>query len=316
MLKMRAPIWVLACVMALGFAGGHGGGDSNTVPALPVVEQQQNQHKESCPLDLSDELFGGVEEACGEGRTLERSRCCPVLAAWLYAAHARTALQPSAAPPLSSPAADQMMPVLPDDSQACVNSLQSSLAARGIHIPRPNATCDAILCFCGIRLHQLTSLTCPTAFNVSSPGSLQHRNASAPTSAVRALASNCTDPSFQGCTQCLRALDKLKGRQGRNGGISERTSRMYNRDCELMGLTWLLAKNKTAYIPTVSAVLRAVMYTDHPLRESQCSPDQENMPLAVDSDELQQSAATTPTMPLLLPLLPLLLMLLPGLKGF
>ncbi|KAH0855086.1 hypothetical protein HID58_020498 [Brassica napus] len=34
---------------------------------------------------------------------------------------------------------------------------------------------------------------------------------------------------------------------------------MHNKDCVLMGLTWLLAKNRTAYFPTVTSVLRAVM---------------------------------------------------------
>ncbi|GLJ32569.1 hypothetical protein SUGI_0655060 [Cryptomeria japonica] len=265
------------------------GDSSNTIPALPVVEQPHK--KETCRLDLSEELFGGVKEACGEGKSLDRSRCCPVLAAWLYAAHARTALQPSAAPPLSSDSASAaQLPVLPDDSQACVNSLESSLSSRGIHIPRPNATCDAIMCFCGIRLHQLTSLTCPTALNFTAP--LQHHNASAarPPSVLQALQSNCTDPSYEGCTRCLKTLDKLKGKPEK-GGISERTNRMYTRDCELMGLTWLLAKNKTAYIPTVSAVLRAVMYSTHPPRQSHCSPDQENMPLALDSIQLYKSSA-------------------------
>lgn len=82
---------------------------------------------------------------------------------------------------------------------------------------------------------------------------------------------------------------QLKG-EGRNGtkgdkegGDGDRASKMLGRDCQLMGLTWLLARNKTAYIPTVSAVLRAIMYSAHPPRESTCSPDQENMPLAVDS---------------------------------
>lgn len=58
----------------------------NTVPAYPVQTEAQ-----SCRLDLSAELFGGVGEACG--RNLDRSRCCPVLAAWLFAAHARSALE-------------------------------------------------------------------------------------------------------------------------------------------------------------------------------------------------------------------------------
>lgn len=65
---------------------------------------------------------------------------------------------------------------------------------------------------------------------------------------------------------------------------------MFNRDCQLMGLTWLLTRNKTAYIPTVSAVLRAIMYSAHP-HESKCSPDQENMPLAVDSLQFDQGKA-------------------------
>lgn len=67
---------------------------------------------------------------------------------------------------------------------------------------------------------------------------------------------------------------------------------MLNRDCQLMGLTWLLARNKTAYIPTVSAVLRAIMYSAHP-HESKCSPDQENMPLAVDSLQFEKSYASS-----------------------
>lgn len=54
----------------------------NTVPAFPVQNGPQ-----TCRLDLSAELFGGVREACGQN--LDRSRCCPVLAAWLFAAHAR-----------------------------------------------------------------------------------------------------------------------------------------------------------------------------------------------------------------------------------
>lgn len=69
---------------------------------------------------------------------------------------------------------------------------------------------------------------------------------------------------------------------------------MLSRDCQLMGLTWLLARNKTAYIPTVSAVLRAIMYSAHPPHESKCSPDQENMPLAVDSLQFDKTDSSSP----------------------
>ncbi|XP_068639507.1 uncharacterized GPI-anchored protein At4g28100-like [Aristolochia californica] len=248
----------------------------NTVPAFPV----QNRAL-ICRLDLSDELFGGVADACGGN--LDRSRCCPVLAAWLFAAHARTALQIPAQAQASSD-----MPMMPDDSQKCVESLRSSLQRRNIHLPQPNATCDTILCFCGIRLHQISSLSCPAAFNVSS-----YRNAT-PTAAVKILERNCKNSSYAGCTRCLESLGKLTGGVNGTTGGNERARKMFSRDCQLMGLTWLLARNKTAFIPTVSAVLRAIMYSSHPPHESKCSPDQENMPLAVDSlqfQELDYSAA-------------------------
>lgn len=165
----------------------------NTVPAFPVQTQAQN-----CRLDLSDELFGGVREACG--RDLDRSRCCPVLAAWLFAAHARSALEVSSAP---APSPEGDLPMMPDDSQKCVNSLQSSLLSRNIRLPQPNASCDAILCFCGIRLHQITSLSCPAAFNMS-----RFHNAT-PTAAVKNLEKNCRNSSYSGCTKCLGALEKV-----------------------------------------------------------------------------------------------------------
>lgn len=70
------------------------------------------------------------------------------------------------------------------------------------------------------------------------------------------------------------------------------------RDCQLMGLTWLLARNKTAYIPTVSAVLRALLYTNSVAHmQSTCSPDRENMPLAVDSLQFQRLTADSSVAP-------------------
>ncbi|KAM2859115.1 hypothetical protein COP2_024575 [Malus domestica] len=271
----------------------------NTIPALPSQTQTQ-----TCHLDLSAELFGGVSQACG--RDLDRSRCCPVLAAWLFAAHARSALELPSSDTAPSAVPDQ--PMMPDDSQKCVNSLQSSLFSRNIRIPQPNASCDAVLCFCGIRLHQIGSLSCPAAFNVSRG----FHNAT-PTAAVRNLEKNCRNSSYSGCTKCLGALQKLKG-ESKNGtagerSTSERANKMFNLDCQLMGLTWLLARNKTAYIPTVSAVLRAIMYSAHPHHENTCSPDQENMPLAVDSLQIEngQGFAASPPSILMLPILPLII---------
>ena len=66
-------------------------GDSssfNTVPAYPT-----QTHSQIFCLDLSNKLFDSVNHACGT--TLDRSRCCSVLAAWLFTAFARIALEVS-----------------------------------------------------------------------------------------------------------------------------------------------------------------------------------------------------------------------------
>lgn len=69
---------------------------------------------------------------------------------------------------------------------------------------------------------------------------------------------------------------------------------MRKKDCELMGLTWLLAKNRTAYIRTVSAVLRAIMMSKDGSNPSSCTLNSDGMPLAVDSSEIYgQSSSVT-----------------------
>ncbi|XP_042441982.1 uncharacterized GPI-anchored protein At4g28100-like [Zingiber officinale] len=278
------------------------GFDPTTVPSFPVA-RGVNQSS-ACHLDLSDELFGGVSDACARG-TLDRSRCCPVLAAWLFAAHARYALELRPPPQAEEGLAAADGPMMPDDNQKCVDTLHSALERRGIRLPRANATCDTVLCFCGIRLHQVGSLRCPAAFNVSG-GKDPPRNAT-PTAAVRQLERDCLNSSYAGCTRCLHSLEKVKGNGGGvNSSVSgNRTARMFGRDCQLMGLTWLLARNRTAYIPTASAVLRAVLYSAHPPQgggggdspDYKCSPDQENMPLAVDSLQFQQLAGSSAAAP-------------------
>lgn len=249
----------------------------NIVPAIPLQSDI-----ETCPLDMPEELFSGVKAACG-GPELNRYKCCPVLAAWLYAAHARTALRS-----LKLPVSDDS-PVFPDDSQTCVNNLQSSLQRRGIHISQPNDTCDPVQCFCGIRLHSLSSIACPHAFNVTVSAKRRHVRVASP--AVRALEKNCRTPTYAGCSTCLKTLHKLND-MDEVSEISDRTSRINSRDCELLGLTWLLAKNRTAYIPTVSAVFRAVMYSGLSPQTTVCTANPERMPLPVDSTQLDQSAGS------------------------
>ncbi|CAA6672020.1 unnamed protein product [Spirodela intermedia] len=251
-------------------AGGEGSSSTgSTVPAFPVVQAQSNQ---TCHLDLSDELFGGVAEACG--RNLDRAaaaRCSP----------------PGSSPP--TPARRS-------------NSRRHRRRHRLPQLP------------CRLQPHHTLHRLLRRAAGLL----LLYRNAT-PTAAVRNLEKSCRNSSYAGCTRCLQSLDMFpfsggfgcsSGRRGRGGagaGGGDRASRMFGRDCQLMGLTWLLARNRTAYIPTVSAVLRAIMYSSHHLPpphggsgatgkqpQYRCSPDQENMPLAVDSlqfERLEDSAA-------------------------
>lgn len=270
---------------------------SISIPSFPVLHSPSSSSSPSnltCHLDLSAELFGGVSSSCSS--PLDRARCCPVLAAWLFAAHSRSALQLPSPSSTHSSDSNDILPIVPDDSQRCVDALQASLDARRIRLPRPNATCDTVICFCGIRLHQIGSLTCPKAFNLTAAAGSNRTSysAAAPTAELRELERDCRNSSYAGCTRCLQSLDKVKGGKRQEEGTTDRAARMFSRDCQLMGLTWLLTRNKTLYIPTVSAVLRAILYSPtHQSPPYTCSPDHENMPLAVDSLQFEKTDSST-----------------------
>lgn len=187
-----------------------------TIPAFP---EQSNFN--GCPLDLPDELFSGVKSACGVGShshklensdsyagQLHRTRCCPVLAAWLYAAYSRTALDRAVTSnnrarqtTTSSEVVD--MPLLPDDSETCVDILEKALANKGVILAQPNETCDSVYCYCGIRLHPLS---CPEAFYVNSDGKLLGGES------VKKLEKGCSSNNpngyagLGGCSKCLNSL--------------------------------------------------------------------------------------------------------------
>ncbi|KAK7380076.1 hypothetical protein VNO78_32454 [Psophocarpus tetragonolobus] len=290
---------------------------ATTIPAFP-----EQSDVSGCPLNLSDELFDGIKSACGGAKSgadmeLHHSRCCPVLAAWLYSAYSATALGNAITGHSHSnvhghaTSAYDMMPVLPDDSETCVNELGKAFQVRGIQLSKPNDTCDMVYCFCGIRLHHLT---CPDSFSVGQNGEL-FGDAS-----VRRLEKNClsstTDvnglPGLGGCSKCLHTLSFLNKKSSNSSKAEDRTTKIHNKDCELMGLTWLLAKNRTAYMHTVSAVLRALMLNTDDSYPQSCSLNSDGMPLAVDSSEISDhSSSITLQSPIALSLLLLCLLLLP-----
>lgn len=182
-----------------------------TIPAFP-----EQSDIAGCPLQLPDELFHGVKAACSAKKGdpaghLQHSRCCPVLAAWLYSAYSATALGrsgrvgPTVTGHGSSTTTAYDPPLLPDDSETCVQDLGKALSAKGIELMRPNETCDMVYCNCGIRLHPLS---CPEAFSVNQNGKLIGDKS------VKKLEKNCLSssnnvnnfPGLGGCSKCLNSL--------------------------------------------------------------------------------------------------------------
>lgn len=274
---------------------------TNTSPPATIPAFPEQSDVAGCQLDLPEQFFHAIKSACGgaDGGELRQGRCCPVLAAWLYAAYSGTALglagrvRPGAAH--NTTAYD--MPLLPDDSETCVGDVDKALRGRGILLRRPNETCDVVYCYCGIRLHPLS---CPEAFPVTEDGNLVRGRR------VKRLERDCFTttgnvngfPGLGGCSKCLNSLHQLNNNNNNKAlntsKSDDRTTKMHNKDCELMGLTWLLAKNRTAYMHTVSAVIRAIMMSpDGSDRPRSCTLSSDGMPLAVDSAEISEQSSSS-----------------------
>ncbi|EFJ11081.1 hypothetical protein SELMODRAFT_183423 [Selaginella moellendorffii] len=314
----HSPPPALPVVPGGGGSNGSSSDEEGTVPSLPVEWQAM-----ACDLHFAGISFGGLRSACEKKHHSQdlRSRCCPVLASWLFAAQAETTMRAIAAAAAtsssssSSPSPQVEMPVPPDDSAVCAASLQQGFHSRGIDLPLLNASCDMSLCYCGIRLRQMASLNCPVGYF--------HKNRSAllPSHApfLRHLQSNCSDPSLHGCSSCIAALDNsvvwIGQKVAANPKASSSGATPSTLDCRLMGLMWLLSDNRTRFIPTVSAVLRALLYsTDSDDQDASagdgevpaaaspgaCRSDQAQLPLASDSPGPEDSAALLAHSPLTL----------------
>ncbi|KAF6163538.1 hypothetical protein GIB67_002543 [Kingdonia uniflora] len=262
---------------------------TNTIPAFP----EQSSQITSCKLDLPQQLFRDIDTACGPKTPLSRTHCCPILAAWLYSAYSTTSL--SGAGVDTSSASPYDLPVLPDDSETCVYNLEKALKGNGVELRKPNETCDLVYCYCGIRLHPLS---CPEVFSVSKQGKELVGDDS-----VRLLERDCLKynvdghSSLAGCSKCLNQLYQLNETKSLDTSKSDRKNKMHNRDCELMGLTWLLAKNRTAYIPVVSAVLKAFMMNTDDYGPQSCILTSDGLPLAVDSVDIDNQSSSNTLQP-------------------
>ncbi|PNX98423.1 putative GPI-anchored protein [Trifolium pratense] len=291
-LSLPVPIPDAATIQPLKQNPSSSSSQGLTIPAFP-----EQADVARCPLSLSDEHFNGIKNACSSksnkhhassdshhyNQLHRSSRCCPVLAAWLYSAYSATALGGGLEHGHTS---SYDMPLLPDDSETCESDLGKALKLRGIQLFQPNETCDLVYCYCGIRLHPLS---CPESFKLTHSGNLVGDES------VKRLETNCLSssstngfPGLGGCSKCLHSLYSLRKKSSNSSKSGDRTTKIHNKDCELMGLTWLLAKNRNAYIHTVTLVLRALMLNPDGSDPQSCTLNSDGMPLAVDSSELPE----------------------------
>lgn len=280
-----------------------------TIPSFP-----EQSAVAACPTTLPDGIFSAVKNSCAGDGHLRRGKCCPVLAAWLYSAYSNTALgRGSSSSSSRSSTTSYDLPMLPDDSETCVDGLEKAMRDKGVNLVRPNSSCDVVYCYCGIRLHQLS---CNQAFRVLEDGRLvgDDRVNKLERDCLHKNGSRNHHSTLAHCSKCLNSLYTLKkGNKGKGNPtkLESRTSQMRNRDCELMGLTWLLNKDRDAYITTVTSVMRALMLNTEGSDPRSCSLNSNGLPLAVDSAEFDgQSSSVSLQFPLHLYLVSILLLIM------
>ncbi|GJN22010.1 hypothetical protein PR202_gb09536 [Eleusine coracana subsp. coracana] len=266
-----------------------------TIPAFP--EQSDTVTSATCPLAPAPSLLPAVRSSCttaNDDALPPRLLCCPALTAWLLASYAPAALVQRPAARSASRAVD--MPVPPDDAEACAGAADRALRAGGAALPpapgggNGTATCDVAFCYCGVRLRRMACGPPPPAQGGGGAG--------APADDVaRRMERDCARPGVPGCSKCLSALTTIKPNRGGAGGPAGKKKQAAghpsenDRDCQLMGIMWLLQRNATRYGAMATAVIQALMAVDEASvaaagPSAACSLPVDDMPLPAEYAQL------------------------------
>lgn len=159
---------------------------------------------------------------------------------------------------------------------------------REVVLGKVNASCGVIGCYCDMSMRPFSCLSGIKLEKKEGAGWV------AMDEKTRRVEKDCMLDGVHGCSRCLRSLHMVVDGDstfaGRNTTTSSaarrRKMKQQSRDCQLMAITWLLAKNRTLYLPTLTKILRAFMMESDGQDPHSCTLARDGEPFAVDFNDV------------------------------